>query len=88
MPLIEFIGWIAAAYAGHTALPVADAVDHYNREFAIAVDAGDSCFNRVSGEYGIYGGPHEFDLDPLCNYRIETYEEPGTVTKWRLIRSD
>ena len=88
MPLIEALGWIAAAWTGHTALPVSDAIDNYNRDFAISVDAGNSCWDRVSGDYGIYGGPDEFTLDPLCNYRLVSYEEPGTVKRWRLIQSD
>ena len=87
MPVIEFLGWIAAAYMGHTALPVADAIHDYNNHFAMEVDRGSSCFNRVSGIEGSYGGPHEFDLDPLCNYRIQSYEEEGVQTKWRIIRS-
>jgi hypothetical protein len=88
MPIIEFIGWLAAAYTGTTALPVADAINDYNTKFAMAVDAGDSCFDRIGGEVGSYGVPGDFDLDPLCNYRLETYEMEDTVTKWRLIRSD
>ena len=86
MPAIEFLGWLAAAYMGHTALPVADAINDYNNHFAMEVDRGDSCFNRVSGIEGHYGGPEEFDLDPMCNYRIQTYEVEGTITQWQLIR--
>ena len=88
MPIIEFIGWLAAAYTGTTALPVADAINHYNDRFAIRVDAGRSCFDRIGGEVGSYGSPGDFDLDPLCNYRLQTYQVEDTVTKWRLIRSD
>ena len=87
MPIIEFIGWLAAAYTGTTALPVADAINHYNDRFAIRVDAGRSCFDRIGGEVGSYGSPGDFDLDPLCNYRLQTYQVEDTVTKWRLIRS-
>lgn len=87
MPIIEFIGWLAAAYTGTTALPVADAINHYNDRFAIRVDAGRSCFDRIGGEVGSYGSPSDFDLDPLCNYRLQTYQVEDTVTKWRLIRS-
>lgn len=86
MGIVEGIGWIAMAWASHTVLPVSDMVDRYNDRFAARVDAGKSCWDRVSGEVGVYGGPHEFTLDAACNYRIETYEEQGTVKKWRLIR--
>ena len=88
MPIIEAIGWLAAAYTGTVSLPVADAINHYNDRFAIRVDAGRSCFDRIGGEVGSYGSPNDFDLDPLCNYRLQTYEVEDTVTKWRLIRSD
>jgi hypothetical protein len=88
MPAIEFLGWLAAAYMGHTALPIADALNDYNTKFAMSVDAGDSCFDRIGGEIGSYGVPGDFELDALCNYRIQTYEVEDTVTKWRLIRSD
>ena len=88
MPVIEFLGWLSAAYMGHTALPIADALNDYNTKFAMSVDAGDSCFDRIGGEVGSYGVPGDFDLDPMCNYRIQTYEVEDTVTKWRLIRSD
>ena len=86
--LMEAIGWIAIAYGSHTALPLADAVDRYNNRFAHRVDAGRSCYNRIGGEVGSYGSPSDFDLDPACNYRLETYQVEDTVTKWRLIRSD
>jgi len=86
--LIEAIGYMAIAWGSHSALPLADAVDRYNNRFAHRVDAGRSCFDRIGGEVGSYGSPEDFDLDPLCNYRLETYEVEDTVTKWRLIRSD
>ncbi len=88
MPAIEFLGWLSAAWMGTTTLPIADALNEYNDSFAMAVDAGDSCFDRIGGEVGSYGVPGDFELDPLCNYRIQTYEVEDTVTKWRLIRSD
>ena len=88
MPIIEAIGWLAAAYTGAVALPVAGAINQYNNRFAIRVDAGRSCYNRIGGEVGSYGSPSDFDLDPTCNYRVETYQVEDTVTKWRLIRSD
>ena len=86
--LIEAIGYLAIAYGSHTALPLANAVDRYNERFALRVDAGRSCFDRIGGEVGSYGSPGDFDLDPACNYRLETYQVEDTVTKWRLIRSD
>ena len=88
MPIMEFLGWLATATVGAQTLPLADAINNYNNHFAMEVDRGSSCFTRVSGFEGVYGGPHEFDLDPLCNYRLESYEVEDTVKKWRLIRSD
>ena len=88
MPIIEALGWIAATWMGFTALPVANSLNDYNNHFAMEVDRGSSCFSRVSGIEGHYGGPEEFELDALCNYRLQTYEVEDTVTKWRLIRSD
>ena len=88
MPIIEGIGWIATAMMGVHSLPVADALNHYNDQFAITVDSGDSCWDRVSGTEGVYGGPHEFTLDAVCNYRLQHTTEQGTVSRWRLIRSD
>jgi len=84
--IMEAIGYLAVAFGAHTTLPVAHMVDQYNTNFAIHVDSGDSCWDRVSGTEGVYGGPHEFTLDAVCNYRLETYEEQGPVTKWRLVR--
>ena len=88
MPIMEFLGWFASVAMGVHTLPVADAINQYNDHFAMEVDRGESCFTRVSGFEGVYGGPHEFALDPLCNYRLESYEVEDTVKKWRLIRSD
>ncbi len=64
------IGWWASAYITTLALPAAQ-LDNLNTKFAVGVDAGDSCFDRVSGTPGEYGGPHNYSLDPLCNYRFE-----------------
>ena len=86
MPIIEAIGWLALTFGSHSALPISPAIDKFNTEFARRVDAGKSCWDRVSGSEGHYGGPEEFSLDPLCNYRIESYETEDTVTRWRLIR--
>ena len=86
MTIIEAIGWFAAAYASHTALPVADAINQYNHEFAIAVDRGDYCWDRVGGQIGVYGKPENYTLDATCNWKLEHYTEEGTVSRWRLIR--
>ena len=84
--LLEAIGYFAIAWSAHTTLPVADAVDRYNNRFARHVDAGDSCWDRVSGTVGEYGKPENYTLDATCNWKLERYTEEGTVTKWRLIR--
>ncbi len=88
MPLIEALGWIAAAWTGHIALPVADAIDNYNRDFAIAVDAKHSCWDRIGGTEGEYGSPEHYSLDLACNYMLVKTTEEGTVTNWHLIRSE
>ena len=87
MPIMEFLGWLATATVGAQTLPLADAVNDYNNHFAMEVDRGDSCFTRVSGFEGVYGGPHEFDLDPLCNYRIKRVAREGVVYDWVLERN-
>ena len=86
MPIIEGIGWIATAMMGFHSLPVADAVNEYNDHFAMEVDRGSSCWDRVSGFEGVYGGPHEFTLDLLCNYRLKKVAREGTVYDWILER--
>lgn len=86
MPIIEGIGWIATAMMGFHTLPVADALNEYNNHFAMEVDRGDSCWNRVSGFEGTYGGPHEFELDLVCNYKLKKVTETKDVTSWRLVR--
>ena len=86
MPVIEGIGWIATAMMGFHTLPVADALNEYNNHFAMEVDRGDSCWNRVSGFEGVYGGPHEFELDLVCNYKLKKVTETKDVTSWKLVR--
>ena len=86
--LIEAVGYWAIAWGAHTALPLADMVDRHNERFAHRVDAGRSCFDRVGGTEGEYGSPEHYSLDLACNYRITKTTEEGTVTRWRLIRSD
>ena len=86
MGIMEAIGWVAITWGGTTALPVADAINEYNTNFATTVDSGDSCFDRVDGVVGTYGGPNDYELDLLCNYRLQSYEVEEPVTKWRLIR--
>ena len=87
MPIIEGIGWIAMAALGVHGTPVADALNDYNNHFAMEVDRGNSCFNRVSGFEGVYGGPHEFDMDLLCNWRLKKVAREGTVYDWILERN-
>jgi len=87
MPIIEGIGWIATAALGLHGTPVADALNDYNNHFAMEVDRGNSCFNRVSGFEGVYGGPHEFDMDLLCNWRLKKVAREGTVYDWILERN-
>jgi len=88
MPIIEAVGWIALSWASHTAIPVSAAVDAWNNRFVHRVDAGRSCWDRIGGTVGEYGSPENYTLDLACNYRLESYTEEDTVTKWRLIRSD
>ena len=70
------------AYMGTLAIPAAQ-LDNFNTKFAVGVDAGDSCFDRISGTPGTYGSPEDYSLDLLCNYRL--VKEQGTV--YRLKRS-
>ena len=86
MPIMEGLGWIAAAALGFHGTPVADQVNKFNDHFAMQVDAGKSCFDRVSGEAGVYGGPGEFTMDLLCNWRLKKVATEGTVYNWILER--
>lgn len=85
--IMEAIGYLAIAWTSHATLPVADAIDKFNNQFAISVDAGDSCWDRVSGQEGIYGGPHEFTLDATCNYKLHKETVTKDVTVWKLKRN-
>ena len=87
MPIIEALGWIAVTFGSNMALQPGHMLENYNNHFAMEVDRGDSCFTRVSGFEGVYGGPHEFDLDPLCNYRIKRVAREGVVYDWVLERN-
>ena len=84
--LLEAVGWWAIAWGSHTALPVADMVDRFNDRFAARVDNGRTCWDRVSGESGVYGGPHEFSLDLACNYRLKKVAKEGIVHEWVIER--
>ena len=75
---LTFLGWLTAAYMGVLALP-SEHLTNMNTQFAIGVDAGDSCFDRVGGTPGTYGSPEHYSLDLLCNYRL--VKEQGTVYK-------
>ena len=58
----------------------------FNNQFAMDVDAGKSCFDRVSGKVGSYGKPSDFSMDALCNYRLKSKDVPSTSRKWYLER--
>jgi hypothetical protein len=58
----------------------------FNDQFAMDVDSGNSCFDRVSGDVGSYGKPSDFSMDYMCNYRIHMEEVPSTSTKWKIKR--
>ena len=84
MPVIELLGWAAATYmaahAGHGPLEV------FNEAFVRRVDSERSCWTRIAGEPGSYGVPTNFDLDPLCNWRLARVTETGEHTVWKIIR--
>ena len=86
MGIVEGIGWIAMAAMGIHGTPVADAVNKYNDHFATKVDRGASCFDRIGGEVGEYGGPGNYSLDLVCNYRLKRRAVTETVYKWSLER--
>ena len=58
----------------------------FNDQFAMDVDSGDSCWDRVGGEVGSYGKPSDFGMDALCNYRLKSKDVPSTSRKWYLER--
>ena len=78
---MTFLGWLAAAYMGSLALPAAQ-LTKFNHDFAKSVDAGDSCWDRISGTPGTYGQPSDYSLDLVCNYRLKEVE--GTT--WSITR--
>ena len=61
---------------------------NFNDQFVADVDAGNSCFNRVAGEVGSYGSPHNFSMDYTCNYRL--FKEPVPMDQpryeWKIKR--
>ena len=85
MPVMTFIGWFTAAYVGTLALP-AEQLTKFNHDFSVNVDAGDSCWDRVSGTPGIYGQPSDYSLDLLCNYKLTHETVNKDVKVWRLSR--
>ena len=85
MPGMTFIGWLAAAYMGSLALPAAQ-LTKMNHSFSVGVDAGESCWDRVSGTPGMYGHPSDYSLDLLCNYRLTHETVNKDVKVWRLSR--
>ena len=69
-----------------SALAANQPLNTFNNQFAMDVDAGNSCFDRVAGEVGSYGKPSDFSMDYMCNYRIHMEEVPSTSTKWKIKR--
>ena len=63
-------------------------LNNFNDQFVADVDAGNSCFNRVAGEVGSYGSPHNFSMDYTCNYRL--FKEPVPMDQpryeWKIKR--
>jgi len=87
MPIIEALGWVAVTFGSNMALQPGHMLENYNNHFAMEVDRGNSCWDRVSGIEGAYGGPHEFTMDLLCNWRLKRTPVEGTVYEWSLERS-
>ena len=85
MLALEFIGLVATAALSLTT-PAIDALEDFNTKFAIRVDLGKSCFDRVSGTPGSYGNPHNYSLDPLCNYRLKYVTRHGEYKVLTLTR--
>ena len=84
MPVLEFIGalsglWMGGAIAQHP-------LNTFNEMFAHRVDSGRSCFTRIAGEPGSYGGPTNYDLDPACNWRVVSVVETSEHKHLKLIR--
>ena len=82
---ITFLGWLAMAYMGTLAIPAAQ-LTKFNHDFSVGVDAGDSCWDRVSGTPGMYGQPSDYSLDLLCNYRLKSEVVNKDVKVWKLTR--
>ncbi len=81
MTIMAAIGWWASAYITTLALPAAQ-LDNLNTKFAVGVDAGDSCWDRVSGTPGSYGKPGDYSLDLTCNYKLKKVQG----TSWTITR--
>ena len=84
MPVLEFIGALAGAYMSATV--GSHPLNNLNEAFAHRVDRGRSCFTRIAGEPGSYGGPTNYDLDPLCNWRVVSVVETSEHKHLKLIR--
>jgi hypothetical protein len=92
MEILTGLGWMFLVATGAVTVQnnhkLDNALNNYNNKFAMDVDRGDSCFDRVSGIEGSYGGPHEFSMDLLCNYRL--HKEPVAMDepqyKWTIKR--
>ena len=75
MPVLEFMGAALATFM--VAHGGAGPLEVFNEAFAHRVDAGRSCFTRIAGEPGTYGGPTNYDLDYACNWRLTSVKESG-----------
>lgn len=87
MAIVEALGWIAITFGSNMALQPGHALAGVNEAFARGVDSGDSCWDRVAGEEGSYGGPENYTLDLLCNYRLHKETVTKDVTTWKIKRN-
>ena len=86
MPIVEALGWIVITFGSNMALGPGHVLEGVNEAFARGVDSGDSCWDRVAGEEGSYGGPENYTLDLICNYRLKKETVTKDVTSWSLTR--
>ena len=77
MTIAAALGWLASAHIAMLALP-GQKLDDFNTAFAVKVDAGESCWARISGEPGSYGATssvaesapaHNYSYNLICAYR-------------------
>ena len=70
MTIAEALGFIAITFGSGTALQIGNGVNEYNANFAASVDADKSCWERIAGEEGSYGGPENYSLNIFCQYKL------------------